>query len=90
MSQIKAIYKEQLKNKGSPFHTSYHFLPHSSILLLAEGVSADYIPQLASVNPEQLAISVCTVDGQRFHIGLIACFVVEMLLIISFPNVRDS
>lgn len=49
VSQINAIYKEQLKNK--------------------EGVSADYIPQLASVNPEQLAISVCTVDGQRFHIG---------------------
>ena len=33
------------------------------------GHVADYIPQLARVNPDQFAISVCTVDGQRFSIG---------------------
>ncbi|MCM2422655.1 glutaminase A [Streptomyces sp. RKAG293] len=33
------------------------------------GAVADYIPQLKRVPPDQLAISVCTVDGQRFSIG---------------------
>lgn len=33
------------------------------------GAVADYIPQLKNVDPDQLAIAVCTVDGQRFSIG---------------------
>src|SRR5262249_3728278 len=33
------------------------------------GAIADYIPQLRNVDPDQLAITVCTVDGQRFAIG---------------------
>lgn len=33
------------------------------------GKVADYIPQLARINPELYAISVCTVDGQTFSIG---------------------
>jgi glutaminase len=33
------------------------------------GAVADYIPQLRNVEPDQLAIAICTVDGQRFSIG---------------------
>ncbi|MBB5118952.1 glutaminase [Streptomyces eurocidicus] len=33
------------------------------------GAVATYIPQLARVEADQFAISVCTVDGQRFSIG---------------------
>ena len=33
------------------------------------GANADYIPQLAKVNPDQFGMAVCTIDGQRFSKG---------------------
>ena len=42
---------------------------YDELLPVRSGAVADYIPQLARVGPEQLAIAVCTVDGQRFSVG---------------------
>jgi glutaminase len=42
---------------------------YDELLLVRSGSVADYIPQLKRVNPDQLAIALCTVDGQRFSAG---------------------
>jgi glutaminase len=34
-----------------------------------QGEVSGYIPELANVDPQSYALSVCTVDGQRFNIG---------------------
>lgn len=38
-------------------------VPHTA------GKNADYIPQLEKVDPSLFAVSVCTIDGQRFDVG---------------------
>ena len=42
---------------------------YAELLAVRSGMVADYIPQLKRVDPDQLAIAVCTVDGQRFSVG---------------------
>ena len=42
---------------------------YDELLPVTSGRVADYIPQLKRVAPDQLAIAVCTVDGQRFCVG---------------------
>jgi glutaminase len=42
---------------------------YAELLPVTSGSVADYIPQLRRIDPDQLAIAVCTVDGQRFSAG---------------------
>lgn len=42
---------------------------HERFAPLTEGQTADYIPQLACVDPDLFGISVVTVDGQRYQAG---------------------
>jgi glutaminase len=42
---------------------------YEELVPVRSGAVASYIPQLKRVDPDQLAIAVCTVDGQRFSIG---------------------
>lgn len=42
---------------------------YEEVRQLRDGAVADYIPQLASVDPELFGAAICTIDGQRHAIG---------------------
>lgn len=42
---------------------------HSKYKSLKEGIVANYIPELAKVNPDLFSISIVTVDGQVYQVG---------------------
>lgn len=42
---------------------------HENVLELRDGEVASYIPELAKVDPELLAVAVCTVDGEVASVG---------------------
>ncbi|KAJ3325720.1 hypothetical protein HDV06_003522 [Boothiomyces sp. JEL0866] len=45
------------------------FIEVKSSVPSSEGKAASYIPKLANVDPNLFGLSVCTIDGQRYHIG---------------------
>ena len=42
---------------------------YEEVSQINDGKVADYIPQLANVNPKLFGISICTVDGHMIHVG---------------------
>lgn len=59
---------ESLENVPSPFADVLNEL-HSKYKSLEEGSVANYIPELAKVNPDLFSICIVTVDGQIYEVG---------------------
>ncbi|MBW4562546.1 MAG: glutaminase A [Mojavia pulchra JT2-VF2] len=57
-----------LERVGSPLLSVIEDL-HSKYKLLQEGTVANYIPELAKVNPDLFSICIVTVDGQVYEVG---------------------
>ena len=68
-SLIKRAVEGNLAVPDFPALTGDMDRMYRELLPVRSGAVADYIPQLRRVDPEQLAIAVCTVDGQRFSVG---------------------
>ncbi|MDB9447621.1 glutaminase A [Anabaena sp. CS-542/02] len=59
---------ENVEIGSAPFLAVLNDL-YSQYKLLKEGKLANYIPELAKVNPELFSICIVTVDGQRYEVG---------------------
>jgi glutaminase len=68
-SLIRRAVEGNLAVPDFPALTSDIDRMYAELLPVRSGAVADYIPQLRRVDPEQLAIAVCTVDGQRYSAG---------------------
>lgn len=64
----KALTKNHIIPNFEEFHQDIANI-FEEVAQNTSGQVADYIPQLARVNPDQFAVSICTIDGQRFSLG---------------------
>tara|TARA_B100000949_G_scaffold234372_1_gene253247 strand:- start:13518 stop:15098 length:1581 start_codon:yes stop_codon:yes gene_type:complete len=72
LKQNALVKKSLTENLVIPdFETFYKSVEtiYKETLKNTNGKVADYIPQLARVSPEHFAVSICTVDGQRYSFG---------------------
>ena len=53
----------------SPIATTYLTETLSRSLLIPSGELANYIPELAAVDPDKLAASIAMVDGEQYAAG---------------------
>lgn len=64
----KQANSEDLEKMASPLLSVLQDL-HSKYKSLREGAVANYIPELAKVNPDLFSICIVTVDGQAYQVG---------------------
>ena len=66
---FKKIFENNLIIPDFPKFTNKIKEIYNNTKDLEGGSVADYIPQLARVDPDQYGVSICTIDGQRYSIG---------------------
>ena len=73
LNESKALFEKMLREQLiiPEFKKFTHQIQkiYSQVKLNKDGVVANYIPQLKKVSPESFALSICTLDGQRFSLG---------------------